>query len=106
MTTAVQLALLLCSLIAFVGAGAAVALRRHHELEYGNNEGSFMAVATMLVLFGALCAAMVSGLVAVLALLIPIASASYAYTAQRLGLFRIVTGEIPAACPEESELRT
>ena len=102
----VAVVLLLCSSISFAGAGAAMALRRHHIVEFGEGEAGFATVATMLILFGALCAGTVSGTAAVVALLVPIATASYAFTAQRLGLFRIVTGDLELARQEETELHT
>lgn len=98
--------LLVCAAVAFGGAGAASAMRRHHFREQLIDDPGFMAVTAMLTVAAILCAAMAGGIPAVCALMFPIGIASYSLTAQRLGIFTIVTGDPMPRFEAETELHT
>jgi hypothetical protein len=106
MTPVVRIVLLLCAALAFGGAGVAIALGRHRCRSFDETNPACDAVAFLLVLFGALCAGFTGGVASVGALMLPVGAAGYAFTAQRLGLFRISTGDIPVYRPEKTGLHT
>ncbi len=98
--------LLVCAAAAFAAAGAAAALQRYHVMDAGRNERGLTLIAGLLAVIGALCAGVVTGTSAVAALAVPVAWASYVFTAQRLGLFTIMRHDEVVNCREETELHT
>jgi predicted ThiF/HesA family dinucleotide-utilizing enzyme len=106
MSIAVRIVLLACAAASFAGVGASAAIRRFRDMQEMPDDQGFTAIAGMLLISGALCAEIAGGVAAVTAILIPVAGAAYAVTAQRLGVFRIETGEIRVHVKAETELHT
>lgn len=103
MTLELGFILLLFATIGFAGAGAALALARSRALEADHDLGMF-GVAVLLLGFAALCAAVLGGLAAVLAVGSVVTWAGYLFTAQRAGLFEVhcgPLGEVPAEEPRQ-----
>lgn len=104
MTLELGLILLGFAAIGFSGAGAAVAVARSRTGESERDLG-MLGVAVLLFGFAALCAAVLGGLAAVLAIGTVVLWAGYVYAAQRSGLFQVQCGplgEQPAEEPREA----
>jgi hypothetical protein len=100
-----RILLLICAGAGFAGAGVAAALRRHRQMHYEEDDQGFAAIAAMLCFAAALSADVAGGWTSIAAILVPIGSASYAFMAQRLGVFRIETGQPSPYFIPESEMR-
>ncbi len=93
MPLVVRIVLLLLALIAFAAGGAALAIVRSRGLREQGRDPGMMAVALSLIVVGALCTAAATSLGGILALGGVSVWASYILTAQRLGVFRVQTGQ-------------
>jgi threonine/homoserine efflux transporter RhtA len=105
MTAGLQLVLLAFAMIGFAGTGASLAVARSRHMTDGERDAGMLGVAGMLFLFGALCTAVSSGLVGVIAFGGVALWVGYVVTAQRLGVFEIETGwfeEAPAEEPRQT----
>jgi len=91
MTTGLTLMLLTFSGVAFAGAGAALAILRSRVRDSGDRDLGLVSVVVMLVLFGSLCALLGGGVGAIFGFGGVVLWASYVFTAQRIGLFRVET---------------
>lgn len=94
--------LLLFALVGFAGAGAALAVARHRFVSEGELDMGLGGIATMFLIFGALCTLAASGFFGVIAFGGVAVGASYLIMAQRLGLFSIETRPAPPQ-PQERE---
>lgn len=106
MTAGLQVVLLMFALVGFAGAGASLAVARKRQMSEGSYDAGMAGVAAMLLVFGALCTAVGSGLVGVLAFGGVTTWAGYVVTAQRVGVFRIETGWPEEACEAEPRQTT
>jgi hypothetical protein len=106
MTAGLQLVLLVFALVGFGGAGASLAVARSRLATEGANDAGMLGVAAMLFMFGALCTAVVSGLIGVVAFGGVVLWAGYVVTAQRIGMFRIETGWMEEARETEPRQTT
>ena len=94
---ALRLVLLVFALIGFGGAGASLAVGRYRHLMDGERDLGMFGVACMLFVFGALCTAVGTGLLGVLAFGAVALWASYVLMAQHLGIFHLeVNGRVLA----------
>lgn len=84
-----RIVLLVFALIGFAGTGASLAVGRYRHLMDGERDLGMLGVACMLFVFGALCTAVGTGLVGVLAFGGIALWASYVLMAQHLGIFRV-----------------
>jgi hypothetical protein len=98
--------LLVFALVAFGGAGAALAVARHRFLSEAEKDWGMVGVAGMFAAFGALCTAAAGGLFGVLAFGGVVVWAAYVLMGQRLGLFTIETQSIPPQELEPTEHRS
>jgi hypothetical protein len=105
MHVGLQLMLLVFAGIGFGGAGAALAVARQRHAHDGERDVGMISVATLLSVFAALCAAVGSGVLGVVAFGGVVLWISYTATAQRIGLFRIETGILEGE-PEGEPRRT
>jgi hypothetical protein len=103
MTAGLQLVLLMFALVGFGGAGASLAVAKSRQTSEGYYDTGMLGVAGMLFTFGALCTAVGSGFLGVLAFGGVTGWAGYVFTAQRVGMFRIETGWMAEA--QEAEPR-
>jgi hypothetical protein len=87
-----RLILLMFALVGFAGAGVALAVARQRTLQQAERDIGMISVAAMLSGFGALCTAVATGLVGVLAFGGVAVWASYVLMAQHLGLFEVDSG--------------
>ena len=85
----VKLALLVFAAFGFVGAGAALAVARLHDLESGDTDLGLRALAFVLAVFSAICTMSAAGLSGVAAFGGVIVWCSYVLWAQHVGVFRI-----------------
>jgi threonine/homoserine efflux transporter RhtA len=106
MTAGLQVVLLMFALVGFAGGGASLAVARSRQVSEGEYDTGMLGVAGMLLVFGALCAAVGSGLLGVLAFGGVALWAGYVVTAQRVGLFRIETGWLEEARETEPRQTT
>ncbi len=92
-----RVVLLVFALIGFAGTGASLAVGRYrHQMDVQRDLG-MLGVACMLFVFGALCTAVGTGLVGVLAFGGVALWASYVLMAQHLGIFYVeVNGRVLA----------
>lgn len=102
MTAGLHMILLVFATVGFAGTGASLAVARSRFLSDGQHDPGMLGVAAMLFVFGALCTAVSSGLLGVLAFGSVTMWLGYVVTAQRVGLFAIETGwlEEPSALQE------
>lgn len=89
MIPVIKIALLLFAALGFVGAGAALAVGRLHDLDRGDADLGMRVLAFVLAAFGAMCTASAAGFVGVVAFGGVIVWCSYVLWAQRVGVFRI-----------------
>ncbi|HEX7120495.1 MAG TPA: hypothetical protein VF212_17010 [Longimicrobiales bacterium] len=101
MSQGLQLVLLLFAVVGYGGAGASLAVARHRRLTDGERDLGMLAVAGMLLIFGALCTIVGVGLAGVFAFGGIVAWASYVFMAQHMGLFRIEPNQPPPFSEEE-----
>lgn len=99
-----RLILLMFALVFFAFAGVALAVARQRASSLGERDIAMLTVTGLLCAFGALCTAVASGAMGVLAFGGVAVWASYVLTAQQMGLFRIETGT-RATEAEPSEAR-
>jgi hypothetical protein len=85
----VKVALLMFAALGFIGAGAALAIGRLHDLDSGETDLGMRALACVLALFSAICTVSAAGYLGVAAFGGVIAWCSYVLWAQRVGVFRI-----------------
>jgi threonine/homoserine efflux transporter RhtA len=105
MTAGLQVVLLMFALVGFGGAGASLAVAKSRQTNEGDYDAGMLGVAGMLAVFGALCTAVSSGFVGVLAFGGVTLWAGYVLTAQRVGMFHVETGfmeEAHAAEPRQT----
>jgi fatty acid desaturase len=86
-----KLVVLLFALVFYAGAGVALAHARQRATVEGDRDVGMMTIMVMLCAFGALCTAVASGLMGVLAYGGVAVWGSYVLTAQHIGLFRVET---------------
>jgi threonine/homoserine efflux transporter RhtA len=91
MTAGLHMVLLVFATVGFAGAGASLAVARTRHMNDGERDAGMLGVAGMLFMFGALCTAVGSGLIGVIAFGGVAVWVGYVVTAQRLGLFEIDT---------------
>jgi hypothetical protein len=101
MSQGLQIVLLLFAVVGYGGAGASLAVARHRQVSEGERDFGMIAVAGMLLIFGALCTAVGVGLVGVFAFGGVVVWASYVFMAQHMGLFRIEATHAPPSSEEE-----
>ena len=89
MIPVVKLALLTFGALGFVGAGAALAVARLHDLDSGDTDLGMRALAFVLAVFSAICTVSAAGFSGVAAFGGVIVWCSYVLWAQRVGVFRI-----------------
>lgn len=106
MTAGLQVVLLVFAVIGFAGTGASLAVARARHVNEGERDPGMLGVAAMLFVFGALCTAVGSGLVGVVAFGGVMLWVGYVVAAQRVGLFRIETGWMEEHIPAEPRQRT
>ena len=105
MTLELGLILLLFAAIGFSGAGAALGVARARAHADGERDVGMLGVGTLLFAFATLCAAVLSGFSGVCAIGSALTWASYLFTAQRMGVFRVGCGpldEVPAEEPRQT----
>jgi hypothetical protein len=93
-TAVFSMVLLMFALAGFGGAGASVAVVRARYASFGERDAGMLAVATMLFIFGSVCATVQWGLAGMIALGSVSAWVGYVLAAQRLGIFQIETGRL------------
>ncbi len=98
-TAGLRFVLLLFAAAGFAGGGAALAVARHRLLAAGERDGGMLAVASILVGFGALCAWVGVGPAAVVGFGGVVTWTAYVLAARRTGLF-----DVRPAMPREAEL--
>ncbi len=81
--------LLLFALVGFGGTGASLAVARSRWLDEGDRDLGMWGVAAMLLVFGALCTLVATGLPGVCAFGSVAIWGSYVFMAQHLGVFRV-----------------
>jgi len=94
--------LLLFALVGFGGTGASLAVARSRWLDEGDRDLGMWGVAGMLLVFGALCTLVATGVSGVCAFGSVVIWGSYVLMAQHLGVFRVearASGRAPR--PEE-----
>jgi threonine/homoserine efflux transporter RhtA len=106
MTAGLQMVLLGFATIGFAGTGVALAVANARRRVDGERDAGMLAVAAMLLVFGALCALASSGVLGVLAFGGVMLWVGYVVTAQRVGLFQIETGWLEETTPAEPRQRT
>jgi hypothetical protein len=106
MTLELGLILLLFAAVGYAGAGAAFAVARTRVDAEAERDFGMLGVAALLVGFATLCAAVLGGLAAVLAIGTIVTWAGYMFTAQRAGLFRVHCGSLGEVPAEEPHQRT
>jgi hypothetical protein len=106
MTAGLQIILLIFATIGFGGAGASLAVARSRYVNDGERDAGMLGVAAMLVVFGALCTSVSSGLIGVVAFGGVTSWIGYIVAAQRIGLFRIETGWLEEPTAAEPRQRT
>jgi threonine/homoserine efflux transporter RhtA len=105
LTAGLHIVLLIFATVGFAGAGASLAVARTRYLNDGERDAGMLGVAGMLFMFGALCTAVGSGLIGVLAFGGVAIWVGYVVTAQRIGIFGIDTHrheEAPAEEPHQT----
>lgn len=105
MTAGLHIVLLIFATVGFAGAGASLAVARTRYMNDGERDAGMLGVAGMLFMFGALCTAVGSGLIGVLAFGGVAIWVGYVVTAQRIGIFGIDTHwheEAPAEEPHQT----
>ncbi|MGH7476187.1 MAG: hypothetical protein ACRELD_07850 [Longimicrobiales bacterium] len=96
MVTSLRLVLLGFALVAFAGAGSALAVIRFRRLSEGETDWGMAGVAMLLVTFAGLCTALGAGWIGLLAFGGVALWVSYLFMAQHIGLFRIeADAEVP-----------
>jgi hypothetical protein len=79
--------------IAFAGAGVAFAVGRARELSEAETDVGMRAVTALLFGFGAVCMSVATGFSGILAFGGVVAWAAYMFSAQRVGVFRLLAGD-------------
>ena len=97
---AARLLLLLFGIIAFAGAGAALALARYRHANEARPDNPMVGLAAVLAAFAGMCTSAAAGWTGVLAIGGAVSFASYVLTAREIGLFEIDTR--PAVDLEEA----
>jgi len=98
--------LLLFALVGFAGAGASLAVARARWLDEGDRDIGMWGVASMLLVFGTLCALVASGIPGICAFGSAAVWGSYVAMAQHVGVFRVEVREIGGASTAEEESRS
>jgi len=106
MSVAIELFLLMFGAIGFAGTGVAVAAAGARQQNDGVTDLGMLAVASLLFVFGSVCAAIGSGITGVLALGSVVSWVGYVVAAQRMGLFAIETGSLEGSIADETRQRT
>lgn len=102
MTAGLAAILLLFAAVGFAGAGASLAVARGRRALDDDPDYGMLGVGALLLGFAALCAGVLGGLAAVLAVGLVLVAAGYAYAGQRLGSFQLECGPLGAFPREES----
>jgi len=105
MTVWLRIALLLIALATFAAGGAALGVVRMRHLHDGSTDWSMVSVAGALTVVGALCTSAATGLLGIPAFGGVTVWASYIFSAQRMGLFRVQTATFEEPTIEEPRHR-
>jgi hypothetical protein len=105
MTAGLHVILLFFALVGFGGTGASLAVANSRRKVDGERDTGMLGVAIMLFVFGALCTAIGSGILGVLAFGGVVTWVGYVVTAQRMGIFQIESG-FPAEARETEPRQT
>jgi hypothetical protein len=101
MSFALRVILLVFAAVGFAGAGAALAITRQRFFAQRDHDPGMIAVAVLLLIFGALCALVGGGYLSILAFGGVILWTSYVAAAQRVGLFHVLCGRLEEPAIEE-----
>lgn len=106
MTVELGFILLLFAAVGFAGAGAAFAVARSRADVDSERDLGMLGVGVLLLGFATLCAAVLGGIAAVLAIGTVVTWAGYLFTAQRAGLFQVHCGPLGDVAAEETRHTT
>lgn len=93
MSVAIFVTLMMFAAVAFAGAGMALAVGRAREVSEAIPDVGMRAVSLLLFGFASICTFVAAGLAGVFAYGGVITWASYVYAAQRVGVFKLYSGD-------------
>jgi threonine/homoserine efflux transporter RhtA len=93
LSAAIILTLMFFAAIAFTGAGVAYAVGRARELSEAEVDVGMRAVTLLLFVFGSVCTYVAVGFTGIFAFGGVVAWASYIFSAQRVGVFRLYSAD-------------